>query len=581
MIQKIDGIYQIIADKQENKSNNIDQKVSIDWSMFDKIVCIHFLPYKERLEPIKKELARVGILDLPQFEWYFTVSNNAYESADFIGKNEVTSSNVKYTIDSINLLSKYAELGYQKVLVIEDDCKFISNTTEIAKYINNIPKDFDIVSFEYFLVNDDQHIKSYQFNKIDNEEYLKVESGWIYDTSFIAFSHKALEYLVFKQKQEIRPFDHYTFKYNDSELLHCYISKQRLCNNVNYRNKQETNTTFNQKENQLAAELFINHYVEKTNKQIIPIVFNYYERYEILLKFQLYTLVNLQYSIFHMMPIYLLMSQNDFDKHWKELDAYFTSIKNYDTQTIHPIIMSSMYDFKELDSIDRVFDETALYRLFIPFANDLKQFKKIIYLDTDIFISNDIDFQEMHIDDDFYIAARSAENEKRFFTKNNQMIEDYQKYLNDLGKTVFGQYFNVEQEKICNSGVLVINQKKFSQNIDKYKEILFHCLRFMKHLAIDKHILNAFKWPDQDILNLLLEKLDKLDVKYNFKSWYLYRLTDTIKIYQSLSFQYYQKFMEKYKIKILHFQGNQNEQGKKVDLMNIIKSNAKFLDSLR
>ena len=549
--------------------------------MFDKIVCIHYLPYKERLEPIKKELARVGILSLPQFEWYFTVSNNAYEEADFIGKNEVTTSNVKYTIDSINFLSKYAELGYQKVLIIEDDCKFISNISEIAKYINNIPKDFDIVSFEYFLVNDDQHIKSYQFKKTDNEEYLKVESGWIYDTSFIAFSHKALEYLIFKQKQEIRPFDHYTFRYNDSELLKCYISSQRLCNNINYRDKQETDLVFNQKENQLAAELFINHYVEKTIKQIVPIVFNYYERYDILLKFQFYTLVNLQYSKFHMMPIYLLMSQNDFDKHWKELDTYFKSIRKHDTQTIHPIIMSSMYDFDELNSADRAFDETSLYRLFIPFAGELKQFKKIIYLDTDILISNDIDFSEMHVDDDFYVAARSFENEKLFFGENDKTADDYQQYLISLGHIVFGQYFYIEKEDMCNSGILVINQRKFNQNVDNYKEILFHCLRFIKHLAIDKHIHDAFKWSDQDVLNLLLEKLNKLDVKYNFKQYYLYKILDLSKDKKMLDLQQCKNIMEKSKIRILHFQGNKEEQAKKLDLMHIIKTDCKFINTLR
>lgn len=39
--------------------------VKPDWSMFDRIFCIHFLPYRERLPKIKEELGRIGVLDLP------------------------------------------------------------------------------------------------------------------------------------------------------------------------------------------------------------------------------------------------------------------------------------------------------------------------------------------------------------------------------------------------------------------------------------------------------------------------------------------------------------------------------------
>lgn len=52
----------IIANKQT--CSNIGN-ISEIWDRFDKIVCIHYLPYTERFENIKSELKRVGILDLP------------------------------------------------------------------------------------------------------------------------------------------------------------------------------------------------------------------------------------------------------------------------------------------------------------------------------------------------------------------------------------------------------------------------------------------------------------------------------------------------------------------------------------
>ena len=40
------------------------------WDVFDKIVCIHFLPYKnDRLKNIASELKRIGILNSGKFDW--------------------------------------------------------------------------------------------------------------------------------------------------------------------------------------------------------------------------------------------------------------------------------------------------------------------------------------------------------------------------------------------------------------------------------------------------------------------------------------------------------------------------------
>ena len=51
-----------VANKQ---TCNDFRDISEIWNRFDKIVCIHYLPYTERFGNIKSELKRVGILDLP------------------------------------------------------------------------------------------------------------------------------------------------------------------------------------------------------------------------------------------------------------------------------------------------------------------------------------------------------------------------------------------------------------------------------------------------------------------------------------------------------------------------------------
>ena len=82
-------------------------------------------------------------------------------------------------------------------------------------------------------------------------------------------------------------------------------------------------------------------------------------------------------------------------------------------------------------------------------------------------------------------------------------------------------------------------------------------------------------------MNLLLEKLNKLDVKYNFKQYYLYKILDLSKDKKMLDLQQCKNIMEKSKIRILHFQGNKEEQAKKLDLMHIIKTDCKFINTLR
>jgi len=37
----------------------------INWSIFDKIYCVHYLSYADRLDSIKQQLKDVGIVDLP------------------------------------------------------------------------------------------------------------------------------------------------------------------------------------------------------------------------------------------------------------------------------------------------------------------------------------------------------------------------------------------------------------------------------------------------------------------------------------------------------------------------------------
>ena len=131
----------------------------IGWNIYDKIICIHYLPYRERLTNIQSELKRVGILDLPQFEFYETIDNELYNDilngipGYKIGKTRsysprVHKLNINYTIDSYSLLKKLNFYGYERVLIIEDDAVFHSDAKLIFDILNSTPMDFDIVNYD-------------------------------------------------------------------------------------------------------------------------------------------------------------------------------------------------------------------------------------------------------------------------------------------------------------------------------------------------------------------------------------------------------------------------------------------------
>lgn len=221
-----------------------------NWDIFDKIICIHYLPYRERLDNIKQELSRVGILDLPQFEFYETIDNAFYPYVvNGISKNRlslkpwnkeprVDLSNVKYTIDSYNLLKKLEFKGYKRVLILEDDIVFHKNLDYVNKVIESTPTDFDVMNYdpEHLCFSDGGRYGNYQSinNYID-----RYQNAKIVNMSCCALSKKAIHHIIKKQHSKLAPFDIYTW--SDTGDLNTYSVKFGL--NVaiqNYYNGQQS-----------------------------------------------------------------------------------------------------------------------------------------------------------------------------------------------------------------------------------------------------------------------------------------------------------------------------------------------------
>ena len=47
-------------------------------------------------------------------------------------------------------------LGYDRILLLEDDSLYYKDLSIIAEYINDLPLDYDIVNFDYWFLDKDE-----------------------------------------------------------------------------------------------------------------------------------------------------------------------------------------------------------------------------------------------------------------------------------------------------------------------------------------------------------------------------------------------------------------------------------------
>ena len=126
-----DGFYVKIESSAYGKA------AAFDYSVFDHIYCIHYLPYRDRLKDAEAELKRIGILDLDNFSWHYSVPNKYYDllfynDTSAIDVPSVNITNINYTVNSYQLIKMAYELGYERILVIEDDVRFLKDVRKLS-----------------------------------------------------------------------------------------------------------------------------------------------------------------------------------------------------------------------------------------------------------------------------------------------------------------------------------------------------------------------------------------------------------------------------------------------------------------
>ena len=132
--------------------------MSITWNKyFDKIYCLHYIPFKERKELMDFQLKRIGILDSGIFSYYLTY-NNALDkkferffrySSEKIKNNIFINTSIFF--GHYNVIREAYAHDYNRILIIEDDVRFLRDLNKIEQVLNNRPQNADIILYDKFL----------------------------------------------------------------------------------------------------------------------------------------------------------------------------------------------------------------------------------------------------------------------------------------------------------------------------------------------------------------------------------------------------------------------------------------------
>lgn len=190
--------------------------VKIDWKKhFDAVYCLSLASNVKRREDMEKELRRVGIAQSRLLKMKITVKNAFYKhiwsNPDFPTERWWihNSSALNATMGHYEIMKECLDLGYERVLIMEDDIRFLKDIAAVKSIIDAMPKS-DIVLLDKFIpISKEQYLNSLETEKINDyfSDFSKVK---IWGVSCYAVTKKAMEVMTRNQELRYVPADHVT-----------------------------------------------------------------------------------------------------------------------------------------------------------------------------------------------------------------------------------------------------------------------------------------------------------------------------------------------------------------------------------
>lgn len=210
----------------------------INWSdYFDAIWCINFAKYTDRKTNIIKEFSRVGILNSPYFNFHTTVRNKfedfVFDISKQAGANACKShGEFSLAMGHYHCIKSSYEAGCERILLFEDDIKFLEDTDYIKNCLDRIPSDADICMFSYN-PGLTQSMEKYVFDIKDEGYFTKVNYS-LWDSGFYMMSRHAMKNYIEAVETEVNPSDIYVSQEKDIGNLKRYYSNKPLGIQLDY-----------------------------------------------------------------------------------------------------------------------------------------------------------------------------------------------------------------------------------------------------------------------------------------------------------------------------------------------------------
>jgi len=119
------------------------------WNRFGKKTILYFTGYKDsRVPSMEKELKRVGLYDAER-QWQFPspLDRLLLRKINHIPCVE-RGGYFNLSMGHYRAIATAYHLGYENVLVIEDDARFLNDVSELEKIVTSLPDDYDVALFD-------------------------------------------------------------------------------------------------------------------------------------------------------------------------------------------------------------------------------------------------------------------------------------------------------------------------------------------------------------------------------------------------------------------------------------------------
>lgn len=200
--------------------------MGINWgTYFDAIYCLSLADFTERRQLMEKELQRVGILDSDIFHWKVTVRNEFYK---YIWSNSAFNTpdwwrnlfgNMNCTMGHYEIMKECIARNYDRVLIIEDDVRFLKNMQTATLILDNIPQ-ADIIMFDKNVADRPrEQLMVAAINGKVNDYYFSFDTVSLGSTGCYALSKKAMQTITIAQEREFMPADFPINKTYDDGLV--------------------------------------------------------------------------------------------------------------------------------------------------------------------------------------------------------------------------------------------------------------------------------------------------------------------------------------------------------------------------